>query len=186
MYNPSDQTATVSKVNLHDKRVCIIGSHATLDDLHLTDTQLAQFDVVIRLNKFYAACGKRCEIIFTRWISWVDDKYKIRNFFPQSLIDNAQDIIITNQSLGISETEKQLICEEAGVLHASIGLLAVGYCLHRGVRDITLIGFGDGKTKKYCSNSGYGRGYKDTNTFYNWKKERNFYENQPKIKFYER
>lgn len=181
-----DQTSVVSKVDLSNKRVAIFGSHSTLDDLHLTDKELEQFDIVVRLNKYYAACAKRCEIIFTRWISWIQDKHHLRNFFPEWMIEGAQDIIITNQSVGISETEKQLICQEAGVEHASIGLLAVGYCLHRGVRDITLIGFGDGKTKTYCSNSGYGRGYKDTNTFYDWKKERNFYENQPKVKFYER
>lgn len=183
MYNPSDQTARPDKVELMNKRVAIIGSHSTLDDLHLTDKQLEQYDVVIRLNKYYAACGSRCEIIFTRWVSWVEDKYRLRNFFPQWMIDNAQDIIITNQSIGISETEKSLICEEAGVKNASIGLIAVAYCLHRGVRDITLIGFGDGKSKTYCSNSGYGRGYKDTNTHYDWQKEREYYENQPKVKF---
>lgn len=180
-----DQTARPDKVDLSNKRVCIIGSHSTLDDLHLTDTQLAQYDVVIRLNKYYAACGTRCEIIFTRWVSWIEDKYHLRNFFPQWMIDNAQDIVITNQSVGISETEKSLICEEAGVEHASIGLLAVAYCLHRGVRDITLIGFGDGKSKTYCSNSGYGRGFIDRNDHYNWQKEREFYNNQPKVKFYE-
>lgn len=105
-----DQTSVVSKVDLSNKRVAIFGSHSTLDDLHLTDKELEQFDIVVRLNKYYAACAKRCEIIFTRWVSWIYDKYNLRNFFPQSMIDNAKEIIITNQSLGISETEKSIIC----------------------------------------------------------------------------
>ena len=177
----SDQTYTEAKVQIKDKRVLIVGSSLELDDYHYSDNELSKYDVVIRLNKLYGNCGRRTDIIFTRWISWVEDKFELRKFFPREVIEDAKEIIIANQNLGISATEVALIKEEAGVENASIGLLASGYCLHRGAKKITLIGFGDGKRKVYCSNSGYGRGYKDNNTHYDWKKERDYYNSQSTI-----
>ena len=176
-----DQTYTEPKVQIKGKGVLIVGSSLELDDYHYTDKELSKYDVVIRLNKLYGNCGRRTDVIFTRWISWIDDKYELRKFFPREVIDNAKEIVIANQNIGISATEVALIKEEAGVENASIGLLAAGYCLHRGAKKITLIGFGSGKGKTYCSNSGFGRGYKDNNTHYDWKKERDYYNNQPII-----
>lgn len=173
-----DQTFTPDEVELRGKKVLVVGSSIELDDYHFTNNNLDKWDVVIRLNKLYGNLGTRTDIIFTRWISWIKDPYKLRNFFPQSVIENSKSIIIANQNIGISATEVALIKEEAGVEHASIGLVAVGYCLHRGARKISLIGFGDGKRKVYCSNSGYGRGFVDNNTHYDFKKEREFYNNQ--------
>lgn len=134
-----DQTFTPDEVELRGKKVLVVGSSIELDDYHFTNNNLDKWDVVIRLNKLYGNLGTRTDIIFTRWISWIKDPYKLRNFFPQSVIDNSKSIIIANQNIGISATEVALIKEEAGVEHASIGLVAVGYCLHRGQERLALL-----------------------------------------------
>ena len=185
-----DQTGTTDKINLNGKRVLIIGSGIDLSGRSLgDDINKGRWDIVIRLNKYYGMekdIGNRTDIIFTRWSRWLEeDRFK---FFPKHIIEQAKEIIITNQYIGIAQSEVELIKQEIGVEHVSIGAMAVAYCLHRGAREVNLIGYGFNgydfaKEKRYSENSGYYRGFKDNNPVYDWDKERKYYLNQNKVRF---
>lgn len=67
----------------------------------------------------------------------------------------------------------------------SCGAVAVGYCLHRGAREISVVGFGyEPYLDAFCPKTYSPREVKrshvtaynrDTNPAYDWKKEANFY-----------
>lgn len=183
-----DQTGTKDIIDVKNKSVLIIGSGIDLEGRKLKNYINNFHGIVIRLNKLYGNyddVGDRTDIIFSRWSRWIEDKY---NFFPQDIVDNAKQIIYSNQYIGISKTETDIIAREAGVSHASQGLLAVCWALHRGAKEVILLGYGyDGYSfnndKIYCSNAGYPKGLKDNNKNYDFAKEREYFINQPKVKF---
>ena len=185
-----DQTGAKDKVDIYGKRILIIGSGIDLSGRKMgKDIDDGRWDVVIRLNKYYGMeidIGHRTDIVFTRWSRWLEeDKFK---FFPRHIIEEAKEIIIMNQYLGVAQSEVEITKQEIGVESVSIGAMAVAYCLHRGAREVNLIGYGFNgyefsKEKRYSENSGYYRGYKDNNPAYNWDKERQYYLNQNKVRF---
>ncbi len=189
----NDQTAPIQQSELEKKlsgkRVLIIGSGADIDGRRLQKKIDSDFfDYVARINKHYGVekdTGTRTDFIFTRWHQWVK---KGMNFFSENEIENALEVIILNQHIGYSETEKQILLSEINHPNASAGLQAIHYFLNRGAKEIWLLGFGkysDGfKEKRYCENAfNFKKGEKDNNPAYDWNKERIWLENQSKIKF---
>ena len=189
-----DQTGGIDKIPLKNKKVLIIGSGIDLSGRKMASIidKSNKYDVIIRLNKLYGSredTGSRTDILFTRWSRWVDDRFELYKFFPQDLLPSVKQIIITNQHIGISHSEYQLSKQEIGVENISIGALAVCWCLHRAVREINLIGYGFNgyefsNEKRYAENAViFSKGFNDTTTHYNWNKERQFFLNQPTVKF---
>lgn len=189
----NDQTAPLEQSELEksikDKRILIIGIGLDIDGRRLQKKIDSDFfDYVARINKHYGVekdTGTRTDFIFTRWYQWVK---KGMNFFSDSEIENAKEVIILNQHVGYSETEKQILLAELDHDNASAGLQAIHYFLNRGVKELWLLGFGkfsDGfKEKRYCDNSfNFKKGEKDNNPVYDWNKERKWLLNQSKIIF---
>lgn len=123
-------------MDLHGKNILIIGSGADIAGRRMgRDIDAGKWDIVIRLNKHYGEpqdCGTRTDIWITRWRSWIG------NITPRE----NKPYVVLNEHIGISPQEYQIILEELGHTAASCGLLAVAWCLHRGARSISVIGYG--------------------------------------------
>ena len=191
----NDQTATFElddfEKSLKGKRILIIGSGEDLDSRRMKDEidNSDRWDLVVRINKMYGreeCVGRRTDVIVTRWAQWVGVGNK---FFDKDVVDAAKRVVILNQSIGYSESEKSIIASEIGVDKVSAGPQAVAYFINRGVEHIDLIGFGylNGefmKQKRYADNShNYKTRMMDSNPLYDWNKERQWLINQPEITF---
>lgn len=123
-------------MDIRGKNIIIIGSGADLAGRRMgKDIDRGKWDIVIRLNKRYGTphdVGNRTDLWITRWRSWI------------GTITPAEDkpYIILNEHVGISPKEYQIILDELGHNAASCGLLAVAWCLHRGARSVSVIGYG--------------------------------------------
>lgn len=178
--------------SLYNAKVLVIGSGQDLDGRQMGQEidYSDRWDYIVRLNKTYADpidSGRRTDILFTRWHSWVADG---QNFVEKEVLDRVKQVIILNQHVGYSATESQMICKEIGTDHISAGPQAVHWLLNRGCRHIDLIGFGykpgEGfmSEKIYAKNSkNYPDGMKDTNDHYNWELERKWLKLQPQVHF---
>lgn len=160
--------------------VLIIGS-----GVDLKGRRLARFidnfrGVVIRCNKIYgdpADVGSRVDLFFTRWRSW---------FGTLTPLIKGTDYIAVNDCVGISPQECKIIADEVGWEAVSCGVVAVGYCLHRGARSISVIGFGYSPASRGFFPKGYTAAYPeketlpttkynlDKNPHYNWALENAF------------
>ena len=142
--------------------------------------------VVIRCNKLYGGelddsdVGSRTDIMFTRWRSWIG------RITPKL---NDADYVVVNDLVGISKNEMECIYAELGHTAASCGLVAVAFCLHRGARSVTVVGFGHSgasrgffpkqytcthKEKQTLETSRYNL---DKNPHYDWTKENDYLVN---------
>lgn len=189
----NDQTAAMVPDNYSGKHILIIGSGEDLDSRRMMDEidKSDKWDLVVRINKMYGrpeCVGTRTDIIVTRWHQWVKPGSR---FFQQETVEQAQKIVILNQSIEFSETEKLLLSQEIGVKHVSAGPQAIAYFLNRGCEKIDLIGFGYLKgqfmqTKRYCDNAhNYSTRMVDKNALYDWEKERAWMTMQPQVCFIE-
>lgn len=85
--------------------------------------------------------------------------------------------------------EQKIILEELGHSAASCGLIAVAFCLHRGARNISVLGFGHSGASRGFFPKAYTASYKekelldvtryklDKNCHYDWRKEDAFLAN---------
>lgn len=99
------------------------------------DIDAGKWDIVIRLNKHYGEAvdvGTRTDLWITRWKSWIG------NITPLEQVP----YVVLNDNVGISPQEYQIIMDELGHTAASCGLLAVAWCLHRGAKSVSVIGYG--------------------------------------------
>ncbi|MBO5957100.1 MAG: hypothetical protein J6Q39_06050 [Bacteroidales bacterium] len=168
----------------------MIGSGQDLDGRAMKDIIDGNtYDYICRINKTYGDVqdvGTRCDIFFTRWSSWVS--YGC-DFIDADTLHQCKIVVVLNQHVNYSQTERTMISYEVGEDHVSAGPQAVHWLLNRGCRHIDLIGFGyrDGKfmdEKIYAKNSkNYPDGMKDTNSMYNWAKERQWLKYQPQVHF---
>lgn len=190
-----DQTANLCfddlERRLYNSKVLVIGSGQDIDGRGLKDEidNSERWDYVLRLNKLYGNTedvGTRCDIFVTRWSQWISEGSQ---FIDQETLRKCLKVIILNQHVNYSKTERLLISKELCLEHVSAGPQAVHYLLNRGCRHIDLVGFGykDGKfmeEKIYCNNSkNYPDGMKDENPLYDWKAERQWLINQPQVHF---
>ena len=190
----NDQTASCEfdevELELKDKTVLIIGSGQDIDGRRMKNIiDGNHFDIVARVNKMYGNeqdIGTRTDFIFTRWQQWIK---KGMNFFTDETLKQAKKIIVLNQHVGYSESEKNELLFEVGHPAVSAGIQTIHYFLNRDVKKVCLIGFGhfqDGfkNEKKYCKNShNYPNGMIDKNPHYDWSKEQHWMKNQSKIVF---
>jgi hypothetical protein len=182
-FNPLEQS-------LYNSKVLVIGSGQDLDGRAMKDIIDGNtYDYICRINKTYGDVqdvGTRCDIFFTRWSSWVS--YGC-DFIDADTLHQCKIVVVLNQHVNYSQTERTMISYEVGEDHVSAGPQAVHWLLNRGCRHIDLIGFGyrDGKfmdEKIYAKNSkNYPDGMKDTNSMYNWAKERQWLKYQPQVHF---
>lgn len=190
-----DQTANFKldnfELTLPNARVLCIGSGQDIDGRGLGETidKSDKWDYVLRINKTYGLpedVGRRTDIFVTRWSSWVNEG---NTFIEPELLNNCKKVILLNQNVNYSKTERDMITKELNLEHVSAGIQAVHWLLNRGCKDITLIGFGykDGKfmqQKVYAKNSiNYEPGMVDTNPLYNWDRERQWLQLQPQVTF---
>lgn len=164
-------------MNIQGKNILIVGS-----GVDLTGRRLASFvdgwpGVVVRCNKVYGDprdIGRRTDLYFTRWQSWVG------NITP--LQDGAEYVVI-NDARGITPQELQIIGQEIGVDHVSCGAVAVAWCLHRGARSVSVMGYGYSPHSRGFFPKAYAAKYEekrglpvtrynaDKNTHYDWARE---------------
>jgi hypothetical protein len=189
-----DQTANLCldalELSLYKSKVLLIGSGQDLDGRAMADVIHSDYyDYVCKLNKSYGAVedvGTRCDILFTRWSSWISAG---SNFIEPGILYNTRKVVILNQNVNYSRTERTMISKELQLEHVSAGPQAVQWLLNRGCKHIDLIGFGykNGEfmtDKVYAKNSkNYPDGMKDTNTMYNWQRERQWLMLQPEVRF---
>ena len=179
------------ELSLYNSKVLVIGSGQDLDGRAMGDIIDGDtYDYVCRINKTYGAIedvGTRCDVLFTRWSSWVGPG---ANFVEEDTLSKCKRVIILNQHVGYSQTEQTMICYEVGHDHVSAGPQAIHWLLNRGCRHIDLIGFGykpgEGfmNEKIYAKNSkNYPDGMKDTNQLYDWTLERKWLQLQPQVNF---
>lgn len=189
-----DQTANLNldelERNLYFSKVLVIGSGQDLDGRGMRDEiDGDKYDYICRINKTYGNVedvGTRCDIFVTRWSQWISVG---NNFVEPEVLHNCQKVIILNQHVNYSKTERLLLSKEMGVEHVSAGPQAIHWLLNRGCKHIDLVGFGyrDGEfmsDKVYCQNSkNYADGMKDNNTLYDWGLERKWLQQQPQVHF---
>lgn len=191
----SDATANLClnplEQKLYNSKVLVIGSGQDLDGRGLQNEidNTDRWDYILRINKMYALpedVGTRTDIFVTRWSSWVSYG---SNFIDANTLAQCKIVIVLNQNVNYSKTERLLISKELGLEQVSAGPQAVHWLLNRGCRHIDLIGFGykDGEfmtDKIYAKNShNYPDGMKDNNTHYDWNAERNWLKSQPQVHF---
>lgn len=179
------------ELSLANARVLVIGSGQDIDgrDLGETIDNSDRWNYIVRINKLYGDpvdSGRRTDIFVTRWSSWVGEG---NAFVEPDVLAKCKKLIILNQNVGYSKTERDMISKELGLEHISAGVQAVAWLLNRGCQHIDLIGFGykDGKfneQKVYAKNSiNYEPGMVDTNPLYSWAKEREWLLLQPQVTF---
>lgn len=179
------------ELSLCNARVLVIGSGQDIDGRELGETidKSDKWDYIVRINKTYGLpedVGRRTDIFITRWSSWCSEG---NIFVGPDVLAKCKKVIILNQNVGYSKTEREMIIKELGLEHVSAGVQAVAWLLNRGCKDITLIGFGfrDGKfmeQKVYAKNSiNYPDGMKDDNPLYSWYRERQWLLLQPQVTF---
>lgn len=190
-----DQTANIAfddlEKSLYRSKVLVIGSGQDINGRGLGQEidYSNRWDYIMRINKTYGDpvdSGRRTDIFVTRWSSWVNEG---NMFIEPQVLDKCKKVIILNQHVNYSQSERLLISKELGLEHVSAGPQAVAWLLNRGCKHIDLIGFGykDGEfmsDKIYCNNSkNYESGMKDENSMYNWKTERQWLMLQPAVHF---
>lgn len=179
------------ELSLANARVLVIGSGQDIDGRGLGEAidNSDRWQYIVRINKLYGLpedVGRRTDIFITRWSSWCSEG---STFIEPDVLAKCKKLIILNQNVNYSKTEREMISKELGLEHVSAGIQAVHYLLNRGCKDITLIGFGfrDGKFNKqkvYAKNSiNYPDAMVDTNPLYSWDREREWLLLQPQIRF---
>lgn len=189
MQNILDQTANLNQdkleLSLCNAKVLVIGSGHDIDGRCMGDMidNSNTWDYILRINKTYGDpvdSGRRTDILVTRWSQWCNCG---NTFIEDEVLNNCKKVIILNQNVNYSKTERDMITKELNLEHVSAGVQALHWLLNRGCNHIDIMGFGDDTCKKvYCRNSkNYEAGMKDDNPLYNWKKEREWILNQPQI-----
>lgn len=131
-----DQTANLNldelERNLYFSKVLVIGSGQDLDGRGMRDEiDGDKYDYICRINKTYGNVedvGTRCDIFVTRWSQWISEG---NTFIEPEVLHKCKKIIILNQNLNYSQTERRLISKEIGVEHVSAGVQAVHWLLNR-------------------------------------------------------
>lgn len=156
MSNTNDQTARVYDGRYRGKTMLIVGSGRDLDGRGLGELiDSDTYDVVVRVNKHYGDpkdVGNRTDVIITRWNGWLDNE----DWFGREEQEQAKEIVVLNQHIGVSATEYEWVCRQVGHGAISAGCQAVAWGLLRGVARIDAIGFGrkDGRPSEAKQYSG--------------------------------
>lgn len=151
---------------VRDKNVLVIGSGNDLPGRamgKLIDSG-RRWPVVVRCNKPYGRAqdvGSKMDILAIRYRSWIP-----KFWGPLPLVPT----VAFNEAYNITRGEYESIRAEIGWHHVSCGVLAVAWCLNRGAKSVSVIGFGciggwEAKLKIYDN------GMKDNNPHYNWERE---------------
>lgn len=175
-------------MEIQGKNILIVGS-----GVDLTGRRLASFvdnwqGVVARCNKLYGSpldIGTRTDIFFTRWQSWVGTITPLQ--------DGAEYVVI-NDARGITPQELAIIGQEIGVDFPSCGAVAVGWCLHRGARSVSVMGYGYSPQSRGFFPKAYAAKYPekqglpvtrynvDKNSHYDWAKEAAYLIRCPRVR----
>lgn len=185
----TDPTARRDDGRYRGLRALVIGSGSDLDGRGMGQRiDGGEWDLVCRVNKWYGASadvGTRCDLLVTRWASWLDRT----DWVPH--LDKVRDVVILNQHIGVSRTEAQWLAAQVGHPQVSAGIQAVHYLLARGAR-VDVIGFGAragvyDRDKIYtAANAAHvpatkTDGLRDVNETYNWAAEKLWLANQPRV-----
>lgn len=178
---------------LYKMKILVIGSGQDIDGRGMSPVidESGYYGCVARINKTYGAIndvGTRCDILFTRWSMWAEPAF---GFIDENTRENLKELVILNQNVGYSITERGILIQETGCENLSAGIQAVHWLLNRGCEHVDLIGFGfDSKTKsfstekRYCQNSkNFTPGQLDENPHYDFMKERQWLMKQPSVNF---
>lgn len=153
---------------MKNKNVLVIGSGNDLTGRRLGKVIDAgrRWPVIVRCNKPYGApadVGRRLDVLFIRFRGWQ------MRFWGE--IPPPPALVAPNEYYNITHAEYEAIRAEIGCSHVSIGILAAAWCLNRGARTVSVIGFGCHGGIRDADRKVYASGPVDKNMHYNWSRE---------------